>query len=197
MFATGMNPYAPLVFSVLASSLGVPAAFLLASWLGTLWDARLRLTASMLFAIGFISLFIAGGFSGLFLARHDLARAAVSEDFVIGHFHLVMGVAATFAILGALFFWFPKMFARRLNETLGKFHFWLTFAGVYCVFMPMHWLGLMAHSRAADGEFAASVPPGSSLRTFVTFATILTVAAQALFLLNFVWSLWRGEKTED
>ena len=143
MFATGMNPYAPLVFSVLASSLGIPAALLMASWFGTLWDARIQLTTPMLFAIGFISLFVAGGLSGIFLARHELAHAAVSEDFVIGHFHLVMGVAATFAILGALFFWFPKLFGCRLNETLGKIHFWATFAGVYCIFMPLHWLGFL------------------------------------------------------
>jgi cytochrome c oxidase subunit I len=198
MFATGMNPYAPLVFSVLASSLGVPAAFLLASWLGTLWDARLRLTASMLFAIGFISLFIAGGLSGLFLARHDLARAAVSEDFVIGHFHLVMGVAATFAILGALFFWFPKMFGCRLNERLGKVHFWMTFVGVYSIFMPMHWLGLLTQSHLfADGQRAALASAGAAIRTFVTFATIWTVSAQGLFVWNFFTSVLGRKKSEQ
>jgi cytochrome c oxidase subunit I len=197
MFSSGLNPWSPLVFSLLASSLGLPACVLVFSWFGTLWNAKIQLNTAMLFALGFVSLFLSGGISGLFLARNDLAAASISDEFVTGHFHLVMGVAATFAILGALFFWFPKMFARRLNETLGKFHFWLTFAGVYCVFMPMHWLGLIAHSRAASGEFAASVPPGSSLRTFVTVATILTVAAQALFVLNFIWSLWRGKKNED
>ena len=103
MFATGMNPYAPLVFAVLASSLGIPAALLMASWFGTLWNAQFQLTTAMLFAIGFISLFVAGGLSGIFLARHELMQAAVNEDFVIGHFHLVMGVAATFAILGIIF----------------------------------------------------------------------------------------------
>jgi cytochrome c oxidase subunit 1 len=96
-----------------------------------------------------------------------------------------------------MFFWFPKMFARRLNESLGKLHFWLTFAGVYCVFMPMHWLGLMAHSRIPGGDFSTAVPPDASLRAFVTVAAILTAAAQILFVLNFVWSLRRGEKTED
>ena len=167
------------------------------SWFGTLWNAKIQLNTAMLFALGFVSLFLSGGISGLFLARNDLAAASISDEFVTGHFHLVMGVAATFAILGALFFWFPKMFGRRLDETLGKFHFWLTFAGVYCVFMTMHWLGLIARSRAASGEFASSVPPGFSLGRFVTVATIFTVAAQALFILNFVWSLWRGEKTKD
>jgi len=205
MFSSGLNPWSPLVFSLLASSLGLPACILLLSWFGTLWNAKIQLNTAMLFALGFVSLFLAGGVSGLFLARNDLAVVSVSDDFVTGHFHLVMGVAATFAILAALFFWFPKMFGRRLNEPLGKLHFWLTFAGVYCVFMPMHWLGLMAHSRAAGAVFAVNAPLGTSfdtpfiasLRMFVTVATILTVAAQALFLFNFVGSLWRGEKTDD
>ncbi|HYA62422.1 MAG TPA: cbb3-type cytochrome c oxidase subunit I [Candidatus Sulfotelmatobacter sp.] len=198
MFATGMNPYAPLVFSVLASSLGIPAAFLLASWLGTLWEGHIQFTTSVLFAIGFISLFIAGGLSGLFLARHDLARAAVSEDFVIGHFHLVMGVAATFAILAALFFWFPKLFGCRLNETLGKVHFWMTFAGVYCIFMPMHWLGLLTQSNLLPGaQRVAWASAGASIRTLVTVATIWTVAAQTLFVVNFFGSLLRRGAGEE
>jgi cytochrome c oxidase subunit 1 len=193
MFATGMNPYAPLIFAVLASSLGVPAAFLVASWLATLWDARIDLTASMLFAIGFISLFIAGGLSGIFLARQDLARAAVSEEFVVGHFHLVMGVAATFAILAALFFWFPKLFGRRLNEPLGKLHFWLTFSGVYAIFMPMHWLGLLAQSRLLpDAQRVALASASSSIWTFVTIATVWTVGAQILFIVNFAATLLGG-----
>ncbi len=195
MFSSGMNPFSPLVFSLLASSLGLPATILLISWLGTLWNARVQLNTAMLFALGFISLFLSGGLSGIFLARHDLAAAAVNDDFVTGHFHLVMGVAATFAILGALFFWFPKLFGRRLNEPLGKIHFWLTFAGVYCVFMPMHWLGLIAHSRVSPGTALASVAAASSsIRTFITFAILLTVFAQGLFLINFLWSLFRGEK---
>jgi cytochrome c oxidase subunit 1 len=199
MFATGMNPYAPLVFSVLASSLGVPAAFLLASWMGTLWEARLRLSCAMLFSIGFISLFIAGGLSGIFLARHDLRSAAVSEDFVVGHFHLVMGVAATFAILAALFFWFPKMFGGRLNETLGKIHFWATFAGVYLIFMPMHWLGLLtASSLLPEASRAHLAAAGASIRMVVTLATIWTVAAQVLFVMNFAQALLRrGRPDQD
>jgi cytochrome c oxidase subunit 1 len=196
MFSSGMNPFSLLVFSLLASSLGIPATILVVSWFGTLWNARVQLNTAMLFALGFISLFLSGGLSGMFLARHDLAAAAaVSDDFVTGHFHLVMGVAATFAILGALFFWFPKLFGRRLNEPLGKLHFWLTFAGVYCVFMPMHWLGLIAHSRVSSGTTLASLPAaGSSIHTFITIAILLTVFAQGLFLINFLWSLFRGER---
>src|SRR6267154_2186990 len=196
MFSSGMNPFSPLVFSLLASSLGLPATILVLSWFGILWNARVQLNTAMLFALGFISLFLSGGLSGIFLASHDLATAAaVSDDFVTGHFHLVMGVAATFSILGALFFWFPKMFGRRLNESLGKINFWMTFTGVYCVFMPMHWLGLMAHTNLYSGSrraaIAAIVGP---VHTFITVAILLTVFAQGLFLINFLWSLVRGER---
>jgi cytochrome c oxidase subunit 1 len=198
MFATGLNPYAPLVFSVLAASLGIPAVFLLASWLGTLWNGRVQLNTAMLFTIGFISLFIAGGFSGMFLARHDLARAAVSEEFVIGHFHLVMGVAATFAILAALFFWFPKLFGSRLNEELGKLHFWMTFAGVYAIFMPLHWVGLLTQSHVLGEEQRAAIASaGASIRTFVTLATVCTVSAQTLFVINFLYSLLRRGRAQE
>src|SRR5712664_249698 len=198
MFSSGMNPFSPLVFSLLASSLGLPATILLVSWLGTLWNARIQLNTAMLFALGFISLFLSGGVSGIFLARHDLTAAAVSDDFITGHFHLVMGVAATFAILGALFFWFPKLFGRRLNESLGKIHFWLTFAGVYLVFMPMHWLGLLSHSNIYSGSRGAAIAPmvGPG-RAFITVAAILMVFAQGIFLVNFLWSLFRGEKVEE
>jgi cytochrome c oxidase subunit I len=192
MFASGMNPYSPLVFSLLASSLGLPASILIISWLGTLWDARVQLTTAMLFALGFVSLFLSGGLSGIFLARHDLPAAAFTDDYITGHYHLVMGVAATFALLGALFFWFPKMFGRHLDEPLGKIHFWLTFAGVYCVFMPMHWLGVIAHVRISTyNALAGLVAAGAPIRTFVTVAALLTIAAQGVFLVNFVGTLGR------
>ena len=187
MFTSGLNPYSPLAFSLLASSLGLPAAILVLSWFGTLWNAKVQLTTAMLFALGFISLFLSGGLSGLVLARHDLATASPNGDFISGHFHLVMGVAATFAMLAALFFWFPKMFGRHLDERLGKIHFWLTLVGVYCAFMPMHWLGLMSHAAMAP----TNPSPASLLRSFVTIAILFTTAAQTFFVANFVRSLRR------
>ncbi len=198
MFSSGLNPFSPLVFSVLAASLGVPATILLVSWFATLWKARLQLNTSLLFALGFVSLFLSGGLSGILLARRELTARPASEDLVTGHFHLVMGVAATFAVLAALFFWFPKLFGRRLNESLGKTHFWLTFAGVYCVFMPMHWLGLVSQSArnaAADlSSIAAWIGP---MRSFITAGILITVFAQGIFLLNFVRSLLRGERVKE
>jgi cytochrome c oxidase subunit 1 len=147
----------------------------------------------MLFAIGFISLFLSGGISGLFLARRDVAAAALTDDFITGHFHLVMGVAATFAILGALFFWFPKLYGHCMNETLGKIHFWITFAGVYCIFMPMHWLGLL--ERARSGELILEKAQSlHTARSLITVAALVTIAAQSIFLFNFFWSLLRRER---
>ena len=193
MFSSGLNPFSPLVFSVLAASLGVPAAILLVSWFGTLWKARVHLNTSLLFALGFVSLFLSGGLSGIFLARRELTSRSASEDFVAGHFHLVMGVAATFAILAALFFWFPKLFGRRLNESLGKTHFWLTFAGVYCVFMPMHWLGLVSRSARNAGADLSSVAAWiGPARSFITAGILITVFAQGIFLFNFLWTLLRA-----
>ena len=198
MFSSGLNPFSPLVFSVLASSLGLPATVLVISWFGTLWNARIRLNTSLLFALGFVSLFLSGGLSGLFLARHDFTSTALTQDFVAGHFHLVMGVAATFAILAALFFWFPKLFGRQMNEPLGNLHFWLTFAGVYCVFMPMHWLGLVSHAAKNPGAHLASVAEWiGAARSFITAGILITVFAQGIFLFNFLWSLFRGERVED
>lgn len=192
MFSSGLNPWSPLVFAVLASSLGIPSFILLLSWIGTLWRARPPLDTAMLFALGFVSLFVSGGISGLFLARSGPSSSYTNGDVVTGHFHLVTGVAATFAIVAALFFWFPKLFGRRLGEPLGKLHFWVTISGVYCIFITMHWLGLMTRGTPA-GNLAASVPMTSSVKNLITFATIVTVAAQAVFVINFVLTLRRGE----
>lgn len=191
-FASGLNPYSPLVFSLLASSLGLPASILLMSWFGTLWNGKVQLTTAMLFALGFVSLFLAGGLSGLFLARTDLSSVAASDDYIAGHFHLVMGIAATFAMLGALFFWFPKMFGRSLDERLGKTHFWITFFGVYCIFMPMHWLGLISHLHLSpEAGLTLAAAAASAIRSFLTIATLITIAAQGIFLVNFAASLMR------
>lgn len=196
VFSSGLNPDSPLVFSLLASSLGIPAAFLIASWFGTLWRSRPQLTTSMLFALGFISLFLTGGMTGIFLSISGRTTTAATSDFVTGHFHLVMGVAATFAVLSGLFFWFPKIFGRRLNEPLGRIHFWLTFAGVVAVFLPMHWLGLVESGKGSGPQAAAADGSVLGLHAFISAATIVTVAAQLLFLANVVWTLLRGEEVQ-
>ena len=195
-FAVGLNPYAPLVFSMLAMSLGIPASILLISWFATLWNAQPRFSTSMLFALGFISLFVSGGLTGLLLARAKFPAASAGDALVSGHYHLVMGIASTFAMLAALFFWFPKMFGRALSERLGKIHFWLTFAGVYLLFIPMHWLGLISHLPHPAGVSATNTLV-AALQLCITFATVITIAAQGIFVLNVAFTLLRSFDARD
>jgi cytochrome c oxidase subunit 1 len=195
MFISGMNPRVAIAFSVLTLVIGVPSAIKTFNWIGTLWGGRIRFTSPMMFAIGFVSLFVAGGVTGLVLGQTALDVVFHDTHFVTGHFHLIMGVAAVFGIFAATYFWFPKMFARTMNETLGKLHFWLTFIGVYAIFIPFHVLGIAGHPRRyADSsgyEFLKALDP---LHAFITVAAFVTAAAQLIFLANFFWSLFKGQK---
>ena len=92
-------------------------------------------------------MFVTGGVSGFFLAQPSIDIYLHATYFVVGHFHMVMGVAAIFGILSGTYFWFPKMSGRMMNETLGKLHFWITFVGTYCIFMPFHYLGIVGNVR--------------------------------------------------
>ncbi|MBS1790973.1 MAG: cbb3-type cytochrome c oxidase subunit I [Acidobacteria bacterium] len=198
MFISGMNPSVAIAFSVLTLVIGVPSAIKTFNWLGTLWGGRIRFTTPMLFAIGFVSLFVAGGVTGLVLGQTALDVVFHDTYFVTGHFHLIMGVAAIFGIFAATYYWFPKMFARMMNEGLGKLHFWLTFVGVYAIFVPFHVLGIAGHPRRyADStgyEFLRALDP---LHVFITIAAFATAAAQLIFLANFFWSLFKGKRATD
>jgi len=200
MFVSGMSPYTGFAFSVMTMAIGVPSAIKTFNWLGTLWGGRLRLTTAMLFAIGFVSLFVSGGLSGLFLAQPPVDVNLHAGYFVVGHFHMVMGVAAIFGMFGGTFFWFPKMFGRMMNETLGKIHFWITFIGVYCIFMPMHYLGLAGnirrYSRFTEVNFL-NTPHIIDVHMFMSIAAFVTASAQFIFLFNLFWSMFKGEKASE
>ena len=200
MFLSGMSPYSGFAFSVMTMAIGVPSAIKTFNWLGTLWGGKLRLTTAMMFSIGFVSLFVSGGLSGLFLAQPPVDVPLHATYFVVGHFHLVMGVAAIFGMFAGTFFWFPKMFGRMMNETLGKIHFWLTFIGVYCIFMPMHFLGLAGNirrfSRFTEVNFL-NTPHILDLHLFMSVAAFITAGAQLIFLFNLFWSMFKGEKAPD
>lgn len=193
MFVSGMNPYSGLTFSLLTISIGVPSAIKTFNWLGTLWGGKIQFHTPMLFAIGFVSFFITGGLSGIFLAQPAVDTMLHATYYVVGHFHLVMGVAAIFGIFSATYYWFPKMFGRSMDETLGKLHFWLTFAGVYCIFMPMHFLGIAGGIRRyADSTGAKYLAALQPLHEFMTIAAFITAAAQLIFFWNFFRSLKKG-----
>jgi cytochrome c oxidase subunit I len=193
MFVSGMNPYSGLTFSLLTVSIGVPSAIKTFNWLGTMWGGKIQLHTPMLFAIGFVSFFITGGLSGIFLAQPAVDTMLHATYYVVAHFHIVMGVAAVFGIFAATYYWFPKMFGRRMDEPLGKLHFWLTFVGVYCIFMPMHFLGIAGGIRryadASGAKYLAGLQP---LHEFITVAAFMTAAAQVIFFWNFFRSLRIG-----
>jgi cytochrome c oxidase subunit I len=147
----------------------------------------------MLFALGFVSLFVTGGVSGIFLGQPALDLYFHDTYFVVGHFHMIMGVAAIFGMFAGTFYWFPKMAGRMMNETLGKIHFYLTFIGVYCIFTPMHFLGIVGNPRRyadfTNVEYLAGVIP---VHQFMTWAAYITAGAQLIFLFNLIWSLLKG-----
>ncbi len=197
MFMSGMSPYSSMAFSITTLAVGVPSAIKTFNWLATLWGARIRFATPMLYALGFVSLFVAGGVSGLLLAQPAIDIFLHDTYFVVGHFHIIMGVAAIFGIFAGIHFWFPKMFGRMMSESLGKLHFWITVVGVYLIFMPMHFLGVAgAPRRYAQLTEFQYLQPLQTLHLFITVAAFVTIAAQAVFFFNFFWSIWKGKKAE-
>ncbi len=197
MFVSGIDPRTAIAFSVITLVIGVPSAVKTFNWLGTIWNSQMRFSTPMLFSLAFVSLFVSGGITGLFLGQTATDIPLHDTYFPVGHFHLIMGVAAIFGIFTGTYFWFPKMFGRMMNETLGKIHFFLTFIGVNLVFVPFHIMGLVGAPRRypthAHLEYLQSVMP---LQKFITHAAFLTAAAQLLFLYNLFWSMWRGKKAD-
>src|SRR6201987_5734886 len=198
MFMSGMNPWSAFAFSVLTMCIGVPSAIKTFNWLGTIHRGRVRFYTPMLFAIGFVSLFVSGGLSGPFLAQPTLDIPLHDTYFVVGHFHLIMGVAAIFGIFAATYYWFPKMFGRMMNEPMGKIHFWLPFIGTYAIFMPMHYLGMAGHPRR-DSQLTplAYLHKLIPLQTFMTYAAFIPIGAQLIFVFNLFWSMLKGPKAAD
>ena len=196
MFVTGLNPILGGFFVLLTLLIAVPSAIKVFNWLTTLWRGNIRFTPAMLFAIGFVSLFISGGLTGIFLGNSALDIHLHDTYFVVAHFHIVMGVASFFGMFAGVYTTGTrKCSAGTLNTTLGYIHFWVTIIGAYMIFWPMHYEGLAGMPRRYyDYSNWESFKNFGGLNEFISFVAMIVFAAQLLFVLNFFYSIWKGRK---
>ena len=195
MFVTGLNPFLGAFFVLLTLLIAVPSAIKVFNWLTTLWRGNIRFTPGMLFAIGFVSLFISGGLTGLFLGNSTIDIHLHDTKFVVAHFHIVMGVASMFGMHAGIYHWFPKMFGRYLNHTLGYIHFWITMVGAYLIFWPMHYEGLAGVPRRyLDLSDWHAFNKFDDLNKMITVVSIIVFGAQLMFVFNFFYSIFKGRK---
>jgi len=198
MFVTGLNPFLGAFFVLLTLLIAVPSAIKVFNWLTTLWRGNIRFTPGMLFAIGFVSLFISGGLTGLFLGNSTIDIHLHDTKFVVAHFHIVMGVASMFGMHAGIYHWFPKMFGRYLNHTLGYIHFWITMIGAYLIFWPMHYEGLAGVPRRyLDLREWHAFNKFDDLNKMITIVSIIVFAAQLMFVFNFFYSIFKGRKVRN
>ena len=197
MYVSGMNPYFGFFFATTTLIIAVPTALKVYNWTITLWKGNIRLNVPMLFAIGFIFTFIHGGLTGLYLGNVAADIPLSDTYFVVGHFHMVMGVSPIMVIFGAIYHWYPKITGRMFNNTLGKIHFWLTFLGVYSIYLPMHYLGFLGVPRRYFAYEGISFSEATqAVNANITIAALIVGVTQLLFLFNLVWSLRNGKPAE-
>jgi cytochrome c oxidase subunit 1 len=199
MYVSGMNPYFGFFFATTTLIIAVPTAIKVYNWVLTLWHGNIHLNVPMLFAIGFIFTFIHGGITGLFLGNVVVDVPLSDTYFVIGHFHMVMGVSPFLIVFGGIYHWFPKFTGRMLNNTMGKIHFWITFLGTYAIYLPMHYIGILGVPRRyyAYGTTESFPDSVQTINTSITIAALIVGSVQLLFIVNIVWSMFKGEKADS
>jgi cytochrome c oxidase subunit 1 len=197
MFVTGMSPFLGGVFVLLTLLIAIPSAVKVFNWIVTIWKGNIRFTNAMLFALGFVSLFISGGLTGIFLGNSALDIHLHDTYFVVAHFHIVMGISAFFGMFAGVYHWFPKMYGRMMNKTLGYIHFFITFIGAYVIFWPMHYEGVAGMPRRYyDFSSWQSFSQFGDLNKMISIAAIIVFFAQLLFVFNYFVSIWKGKKVE-
>lgn len=194
MFMTGMNPFLGSVFVLFTLLIAVPSSVKVFNWLATIWRGNIKMTPATVFSLGFVSLFISGGVTGIWLGNATIDIQLHDTYFVIAHFHIIMGIAAFFGMFAGVYHWFPKMYGRFMNETLGYIHFFITFICSYLIFWPMHYLGLSGVPRRyySFNEFKAFSEYGD-MNIMITVSAIVVFFAQFIFLINFFYSIKKGK----
>src|SRR5580765_5908388 len=195
MFVTGLNPFLGSIFVLLTLLIAVPSAIKVFNWITTIWKGNIRFTPAMLFAIGFVSLFISGGLTGIWLGNSTLDIHLHDTLFVVAHFHIVMGVSAFFGMFCGIYHWFPKMYGRYMNNTMSYIHFWVTFIGAYLIFWPMHYEGLAGLPRRyVEYQGWSSFNQFADLNRFISTVAMVVFAVQLMFVFNFFYSIFKGRK---
>ena len=195
MFVSGLNPFLGSVFVLLTLLIAIPSAIKVFNWLTTIWKGNLRFTPGMMFSIGFVSLFISGGLTGIFVGNSTLDIHLHDTYFVIAHFHIVMGVAGFFGMFAGIYHWFPKMFGRYMNNTMSYIHFWVTLIGSYLIFWPMHYEGLAGMPRRyLDYSNWESFNQFADLNKFISTVAMVVFAVQLMFIFNFFYSIFKGRR---
>jgi cytochrome c oxidase subunit 1 len=185
----GMSSWLRIPMMVTTMLIAVPTGIKVFSWLATLWEGRIHFKTPMLFASGFVSMFVIGGLSGVYLGSIPVDIHASDTYFVVAHIHYVLFGGSLFTIFAGIYYWFPKMTGRMYNETLGKLHFWLTFIGFNVTFFPMHWLGLQGMPRRVS-DYADRF---GDLNFIISIASFLLGASTVVFIYNMIVSWRRGE----
>ena len=194
MFATGMSTVSLLFFSADSFLIGVPTGVKIFAWMGTMWKGKLRFTTPMLFSIGFVALFLIGGLDGIHLAVLPVDWQITDSYYVVAHIHYVLFGGAIFGLFSGIYYWFPKMFGRRLGETLGKWHFWVMFLGMNLVFMPMHVLGIEGMPRRI---YTYGAGRGWEIWNFVeTIGAFLVATAILIFVVNYILTMMKEQTNE-
>lgn len=196
MFVSGLDPLAGTAFMLSTTLIALPSSVKVFNWLATLWGARIRATSAMLFAIGFVALFVIGGLSGIWLASTPVDVELHDTQFVVAHFHFIVFGGSMLAAFAGLYHWFPKMTGRALNEPLGRIHFVGTFVLACCVFLLMHQLGLAgAPRRVADPYVYKSLAPLRGINVFITCSALLLFLWQGFFVVNVLHTLLAGRRS--
>jgi len=194
MFVSGMNLTLAAAFSVSTMVIAVPSAIKTFNWMGTVWRGSIEFTTPMLFALAFVSMFVIGGLSGIFMASTPVDLFVHNSYFIVAHIHYVLFGGSLFGAFAAIYFWYPKMFGRMMSETLGKIHFFATFIFFNLTFFPMHNLGLGGMMRRiADPTVYDHLRALQPMNVFVSWAAFGMGLSTLIFLWNFIWSLRHGK----